>query len=184
MQALQNYKMQNFTNETINISELPKYEQAILTKPDVSYWKVILINIFITLFVIGAVLVTLILLVTELKAYSYLIIGLFTGFSVLILLLFRLSFNKRGFALREKDIIYKSGIIAEKTTIIPINRIQHVALNEAMFSRIYKLATLQIYTASGTSGDLQIAGVPIDLAISIKETILKEIDLMSNLTIN
>ena len=82
--------------------------------------------------------------------------------------------------MREKDIIYKSGIVAETTSIIPLNRIQHVALDEGLFSRIYKLATLQIHTA-GVSGNMNIAGIPAHQARKIKEVLLSKLDSLEHL---
>lgn len=174
--------MAEFTNEVIELDLLPKYQEVSLNAPDPKYWKVILINIFI-LFGIGvAVLTTLILLVKDVRLYSLYCVGGFILFFILIFLIHKASFKKRGYALREKDIVYKSGIIAETTSIIPLNRIQHVALDEGLFSRIYKLATLQIHTAGGASGHMHIAGIPIDQARAIKEALLKKLDLLENST--
>jgi membrane protein YdbS with pleckstrin-like domain len=39
--------------------------------------------------------------------------------------------KKRAF--REHDVLYKYGILATKTIIIPYNRVQHVALHEGCF---------------------------------------------------
>src|SRR5690606_41032422 len=38
----------------------------------------------------------------------------------------RLAFKKRGYAVREKDLLYRSGILSTTTTIVPFNRIQHI----------------------------------------------------------
>ncbi len=174
--------MTQFTNEVIELDLLPKYQEVSLNAPDPKYWKVILINISI-LFTISSIgLAVLISFVKNVRPYALHSIGGLILFFILIFLLHKASFKKRGYALREKDIIYKSGIIAETTSIIPLNRIQHVALDEGMFSRIYKLATLQIHTAGGSSGHIHIAGIPIDQARSIKEALLKKLDLLENLT--
>ncbi|WP_449435355.1 PH domain-containing protein [Pedobacter steynii] len=45
--------------------------------------------------------------------------------------------------------LYTSGIIALSTTIVPFSRIQHIALDEGLFSRIYGLGELRIFTAGG-----------------------------------
>ena len=103
---------------------------------------------------------------------------------LLTFLLYKASFKKRGYALREKDVVYKSGIIAETTTIIPLNRIQHVALDEGLFSRIYGLATLEIHTAGGSTGHMKIAGIPVEKAKMIKEALVKRLDILENITAN
>jgi len=168
--------MQPFTNEAINIDLLPKYQEIPLTKPHHSYWKVIAINILIFLFFLAAILVTLIITIPEVRAKLYLISSSYVLLAILLFYLYRKSFKKRGFALRERDVIFKSGIIAETTTIVPLNRIQHVALNEGIFSRMFKLGTLQIYTAGGLSGHLMIAGIEIEKAKQMKELLLKKLE--------
>lgn len=174
--------MPEFTNEPIEIDLLPKFEEVSLNAPDPRFWSVIVLNISILL-ILGAIGLGLLIFFNEqVKPYSvYYIAGYIIIFSF-VFLLYKASFKKRGYALREKDIVYKSGVIAETTIIVPLNRIQHVALNEGMFSRMYKLATLQVHTAGDSSGHMHIAGIPIDRAKSIKEALLKKLDLLENST--
>lgn len=172
--------MSAFTNESIDLDSLPKFEAIKLHAPDRRFWNVIAINILILL-ILGGIGLSLFIYFNEaVKPYTLYFITGFIFLFLLIFLLYKASFKKRGYALREKDIIYKSGIIAEKTTIVPLNRIQHVALGEGVFSRMYKLATLQIHTAGGDSGHMHIAGIPIDQANAIKEALLKKLDLLEN----
>lgn len=174
--------MQSFTNEVIDINELPKYEGIKLENPDPKYWNVIVFNIAIFFLICAIALAVLTQFNEDFKPYKLAI-----GFGYLLIvivtfLLYSASFKKRGYALREKDIVYKSGIIAETTTIIPLNRIQHVALDEGLFSRIYSLATLEVQTAGGSSGHMKIAGIPLEKAKIIKEALVKRLDLLENVT--
>lgn len=89
----------------------------------------------------------------------------------------RMAFKKRGFAIREKDLLYRSGVLATTTIIVPFNRIQHIAVNEGVFSRMYGLAALEIYTAGGSSSDLTISGIEKEKAISIKEFLMNNINI-------
>lgn len=45
---------------------------------------------------------------------------------------------------------------------------------------MYKLGSLQIFTAGGQTGHLHIAGIPIDVAKSIRDLLLKKLDLIEN----
>lgn len=174
--------MQEFTNETIDLENLPKYQDVELIAPNPKYWNVIVINLSIILFLVGGALATLFFLVDDEKPNPfYLLVG-YLIFCALLFLIHRLSFKKRGYALREKDIIYKHGLIAETTTIIPIHRIQHVALDEGITSRSYGLATLQIFTAGGATGHVHIAGLEVEKAKIIKEALVKRLDLLENTT--
>ena len=145
--------MQDFTNTTIDLDALPKYEEVVFQKLQPKYWNVIVINLMIfTLIVLGAVAVTFVSVYssneTDLGAGFY--ITILVAALIIISLSFwmnRISFQKRGFVIREKDLLYRSGILSTTTTIVPFNRIQHIAVNEGMFSRMYDLASLEIYTA-------------------------------------
>ncbi|MGF1923117.1 MAG: PH domain-containing protein [Bacteroidia bacterium] len=170
--------MADFTNETVDINLLPKYEEVHLIAPNPKYWNVIMFNVLIFFGVSAAGLIALVYFVKEVRPFGIYIGGVYIVLFFLVFFLEKLSFKKRGYALREKDIIYKSGIIAETTDIVPLNRIQHVALTEGLFSRIYKLATLQIHTAGGATGHMNITGLPIDHARSIKDVLLRKLDLM------
>lgn len=174
--------MQDFTNEIIDIDQLPKYEEVTLTSPHPKYWNVMVINICVIFLISGLALTTFLVLNKLIKPYLYPILIAYLIVLVVTFILYYLSFKKRGFTLREKDVIYKKGIIAESTTVIPLNRIQHVALDEGLFSRFYGLATLQVYTASGISGHIFIAGIPIEKAKTIKEALVKRLDSLENRT--
>src|SRR5690554_4461256 len=56
----------------------------------------------------------------------------------------RMAFKKRGFAIREKDLLYRSGVLATTTIIVPFNRIQHIAVNEGVFSRMYEIGRAHV----------------------------------------
>jgi len=169
-----------FQNSGIDLDQLPKYENIILTSPSTAYWKVICINLIIFELLLGTGVAFLVFKVEELKPHSILFACMYSGFAMLLFLLYSISFKKRGYAVRNHDILYKSGIIAESTTIIPLNRIQHIELNEGIVSRIFKLAALQIYTAGGQTGHLRISGIPSDQAKSIRDLLLKKLDLTEN----
>ncbi|RDC58255.1 PH domain-containing protein [Pedobacter chinensis] len=169
-----------FTNEAIDLESLPKYEEIHLNKPHSDYWKIICINLFILFLLIGIGGGLLIVFNQKVRPHVILIATVYVALMVIFFLLFWASFKKRGYAIRTKDVIYKSGIIAESTTIVPLNRIQHIELNEGMLSRIYKLGSLQIFTAGGQTGHLRIAGIPIAEAKSIRDLLLNKLDLIEN----
>lgn len=168
--------MQEFTNDILDTNALPRYEGVELSTMSNKYWNVALINISIFLFLIGLGLGALLIFNNNVKQYLYLIATAYIAFAALLIFLYRLNVKRRGFALREKDIIYRSGIIAISTTVIPFSRIQHIALDEGIFSRIYGLGELKIFTAGGSSGSLHIPGIEIEQAKSIKELLMKQIN--------
>jgi membrane protein YdbS with pleckstrin-like domain len=75
--------------------------------------------------------------------------------------------------------VYKSGLISETTTIVPFQRIQHVALHQGLFSRFFGLASLELFTAGGSSTDLHISGLLLEEAQRYKIWIVEKIDALN-----
>ena len=80
-------------------------------------------------------------------------------FAAILLVWPGVSLPKRGFVLRGKDILFRKGVIWRSVTAVPFNRIQHVETSSTPFDRKFDLATLQLFTAGGSSGDLKIDGL-------------------------
>jgi membrane protein YdbS with pleckstrin-like domain len=72
-------------------------------------------------------------------------------------------------------VLFRHGIIATNTTVIPYNRIQHVALYEGLVSRYFGLAKIQIFTAGGSASDLEIPGIEKEQAENIKQLLMGKI---------
>lgn len=163
--------MENFTNETLDISSLPRYESVAFVPLSASYWKVILLQLLILLLIVVGVVLYVVFNQPEVTPY----LGFLTGSWVFALVLSRISFNKKAFAFREHDVLYRSGVIATSTIVIPYNRIQHVALHEGVFSRMFGLAKIEIFTAGGHSGDIEIPGIKKHQAEDIKQLLMGKI---------
>lgn len=168
--------MDNFKNETILISDLPKYEEVKTNAIQPKYWNVMLINNFIRILFMGGFIIAMSFVIDEIKAFTWYIVAGIIVLWIFIFILLKKSFKFRSYALREHDIFYRHGILSRKTTIIPFNRIQHIAINEGFISRYFKLAQLQIFTAGSDSDDLKISGLLKEDAEKIKEAILGRID--------
>lgn len=171
----------SFTNEVIDLDSLPKHEDVELSRSHPDYWKIICINLLIFFGLLG-ITIGILLFFDEIRPNAKWMIPVYLVLLASLFLVFRISFKKRGYAIRTHDVIYKSGIIAESTTIIPLNRIQHIELNEGLFSRIYKLGSLQLFTAGGQTGHIHISGIAIDEAKRIRDLLLKKLDLPENPT--
>jgi uncharacterized protein len=167
--------MENFTNETINISELPKFETVQFTVLHKFYWKVILINIIGFFLILIAVAGISLVFVKELIPFRIEIIVAISILLFLILFFARLRFNKTGFAFRNHDVLFKHGVIATNTIVIPYNRVQHVALHEGLISRYFGLAKIEIFTAGGVSSDIEIPGIEKQQAENIKQLLMGKI---------
>lgn len=167
--------MENFTNETIDTKQLPRYEEVQLTKLHPKYWSVTLINLAIVFVVLGVASGLVWYNAEELSDYG---LELLIGLAIIVVLtvfLNRIAFKKKAFAFRNHDVIYRSGIIATNTMVIPYNRVQHVSLHEGFISRIFGLAKVEIFTAGGNSSDLEIPGIAKEEAENIKQLLMGKI---------
>jgi membrane protein YdbS with pleckstrin-like domain len=167
--------MENFTNETIDTSQLPKFEEVQFTALHPDYWKVTLINCFIFILFLCFGLLLGLTFIEELFGFQLQLISITIVLIVLILLFSRIAFRKKRFAFRNHDVLFKHGIIATNTIVIPYNRIQHVALHEGLVSRYFGLAKIEIFTAGGSSSDIEIPGIEKEQAENIKQLLMGKI---------
>ncbi|CAM3911779.1 PH domain-containing protein [Flavobacterium cucumis] len=170
--------MNVFTNNPIDITQLPKFEEVQLKGLNPKYITVLLFNfsLLLTLVIVGFSA----LFYFKRDAFSNAIwIAILVGvvlFLVGLVVFTKFSFHKKGYAFREHDAIYKSGLISETTTIIPFNRVQHVALHQGFISRKLGLASVELFTAGGSSSDLEIPGLLLADAQLIKNLVSQKIN--------
>lgn len=167
--------MEIFSNEIIDTAQLPKFEEVHFTTLHPNYWKVLLINL-ILLFLISAIGMGLAFFYNVELAEFQIPIGLgFVFLMALVVVFLRIGFLKKGYAFRNHDVLFRNGIIATNTTIIPYNRVQHVALHEGLIARYFGLATIQIFTAGGRSSDIEVPGIRKEEAENIKQLLMGKI---------
>ena len=80
------------------------------------------------------------------------------------------GFQRRGYAVRDRDITYRTGWLFRSTTTVPFGMIQHSELSQGPVSRMMGLNHLKIFTAGG-SGNLRIAGLTEEDAQSLRSVI-------------
>lgn len=167
--------MENFTNETIDVATLPKFEEVQFNLLQPNYWKVTLINWFFFFLIVGVGVGAALFFIPELSEFKAGIIITFAVLLSLVIFFSRMSFKKKGFAFRNHDVLFRHGIIATSTIVIPYNRVQHVALHEGFISRYFGLAKIEIFTAGGSSSDIEIPGIEKEQAEDIKQLLMGKI---------
>jgi membrane protein YdbS with pleckstrin-like domain len=167
--------MENFSNETIDTTQLPKFEEVQFSILDSDYWKVTLLNVFFFFLIVGVGLGVLLFFNRGLLVFAIGISAAYFLFLFLVLLLSRISFKKKGFAFRTHDVLFRHGVIATNTIVIPYNRVQHVALHEGFISRYFGLAKIEVFTAGGSSSDIEIPGIKKEQAENIKQLLMGKI---------
>ena len=170
--------MNEFSNNPIEIDQLPKFEEVQLKGLHPKYINVLLFNFLLLFVLIIGVFSTLFYFKKDAFSNStwiLILVGVLVFLAGLIVFT-KLSFHKKGYAFREHDTIYKSGLISETTTIIPFNRVQHVALHQGFISRKLGLASIELFTAGGSSSDLEIPGLLLADAQIIKNLVSQKIN--------
>ncbi len=160
--------MENFTNQKIETDNFPRYQEVVLTPLEPSYWKVVLINTFIFLIVLGIGVFLFLYFQPEIPVDIFIISGIYAAFCLIIIVLKYFSFKSQKYAFRDHDVIYQSGYISISTTVIPYNRVQHVTLFEGLVSKQFGLAKVGIFTAGGKGSDIEIPGIKKEEAERIK----------------
>lgn len=162
--------MENFSNEPIDINSLPKFEEV--EYKGISKKYLIKSNLQTALFFIVIVIGWGVLWYYGAGWQNLLIASIF------ILLFFGFRFwnnfkmqGKYGYALREKDLLYRRGFLVNSVTIIPFNRIQHVSVSRDFIDKMLDISSLQIFTAGGGGSDVNIPGLKPELAANLKEAL-------------
>ena len=167
--------MEHFTNEVIDIKQLPRFETVGLSKLNPNYGKVIGFNILITFLILGGGLVALLFFNKDLQDYWQQLLVLYVILVAIVVFFSAVSLKKKAFAFRTHDVIYQSGVLATNTIVIPYNRVQHVALHEGFVSRFFGLAKVEIFTAGGSASDISIPGIALAQAEDIKQLLMGKI---------
>lgn len=168
--------MDYFKNNLVN--QLPDISELTFKRIHKDYLKVLVLTtlvVFLVLFLGVFFFKKNVEIIANFEYVNYFYFLLSIIF-LLLLTVFSIGFSRRKYVLREKDVTYKSGVLIEKITTVPYSRIQHVEINEAPISRIFKLASLNVFSAGDSSNDLVIKGIKKEEALKIKEFINQQID--------
>ncbi len=161
-----------FTNTRVDITELPQADQLemIPLEPAYKWVRMLSAALFAAAMTGGAWL--FVLVQPELTPYSTVVAVLVTTLSGWMIFYNGLSFHFMSYALREKDLSFRSGWLWKSMTTVPFNRVQHCDIKQGLLDRKFGLAKLTIYTAGGQSSDLMIPGLLPDTAEKLKAFIL------------
>ena len=169
-----------FENAEIGVEDLPKADSVDWQPMDPSYVKRQLTEaaIALTFVIVGIAALQLVFSIAFADDDVDISLGWLWMLPVVLAIPFIvrpiISVPRIGYAVRERDIIYKSGVFWQTVTAIPFNRIQHVEKSSTPLDRRFNLATLQLFTAGGTGGDLKIHGLPAKTAEKLRFFILEK----------
>jgi len=161
-----------FTNAQIDLSGLPEADQMEMNALEPAYKMIRYISSAIIAFVMITISWTIVWLQPGLNPYGYIVATFITLFAWWMIVYNGISFSYLSYAIREKDITYKSGWLWKSMTTIPFNRVQHCDIKQGILDRQFGLSKLTIYTAGGQNTDLEIPGLLPETAEKLKAYIL------------
>lgn len=167
----------DFLNEPFDVDLLPKSENVVFTPVERVYLTVIKLEAGISsaiLLLIAAALIAFIKSVQH-PLWISVILGAWLLVTAFYFFLQKKAFEQKAYALRDKDVLYRSGWIVRRIHTCPFNRVQHSSVTSGILERRYGLATLILYTAGTNDADLQIPGLKEPDAHRIKEWITQKI---------
>ena len=166
--------MDLFTNPAVDIATLPRADEVSFTPIEKNYWKVLFWGWLIMVLIVCLIVSFIIyfekpgnILAGVISAGAFL-------FFILTYWLIRKSFLQKAYAIRNRDIIYRTGWLIRKVAVCPFNRIQHCSVNSGPFERKLGLASLSIFTAGSQGADLKIPGLKESTATELRDFIMSK----------
>jgi hypothetical protein len=159
-------------NLEVPINSLPKVEEVYFQKHPRRYrsYRYVTASLWLVLPVLGFGVAAAVLRawwpLIVLGAFLLLAMGTFFAISK--------GYARRSYALRERDLSYRKGWIFTSVTTVPFNRIQHTEVSQGPLERRFKLCTLNIYTAGGSTSDLSVPGLEADEAAQLRDFVARK----------
>lgn len=165
-----------FENTEIQIEDLPALEDVDWQPMHASLHKQVMLKSTLTLAIIAAIAIG-VQLIPGVVFLPFWMLGIVLAtIAVPVYLWPLISIPKLGFAMRKHDIAYKKGVFFHTVTTIPFDRIQHVETSRGPLDRRYGTSSLQLFTAGGSKGDLNIHGMDAEIAEHVRRFLLNQIN--------
>ncbi len=168
--------MDNATNRQIWAEDIQPIEDLSFAPVERSYLKVVAIRIIcVYIILMGAILLIPAFWDTWLPA---LIADAVLAVAFAVNLAFtRKIYDFKGFALRERDISYRSGIFFTSITTVPFCKIQQVSIRMNPVSRIFKLYYVDVINGSQSAmNQLTVPGLTLEKAEQLKSLLINKAD--------
>jgi membrane protein YdbS with pleckstrin-like domain len=99
--------------------------------------------------------------------------GLFSLALLLAVVWPALAHGAYRYAVREHDLLIRSGVVFRRWSAIPLARVQHVDTRQGPLERSFGLQRLLVYTASGVSADGVIPGLSEGDAHALRDALAR-----------
>lgn len=169
---------QIFSNTQIDTKLIPQLEALDFKPISKSYLKLLIFQRMTALTILILVVICVNFIVDE-PEIRMAVTGVIVFFILILLIglvLSVLGFKRRKYAIRYQDIIYAKGLLIHHKTIVPFKRIQHLELHQSFLAKKFDVATLNIFTAGESGGDLKIPGLKSETAERINQFLSSKIN--------
>lgn len=167
--------MQEYSNDVIQMDHLPQWKEVPFEPISPKYRSLILINTFLTWLFLAGGSFTFLYFLPETSLQSSLMVAAALTIVIACYLVFNLiSFRRRGYAMREHDVLYKAGVFTHYTLIIPFRHIQHVKIRSSFVSRNLGLVSMELFTA-GSGRDMRISGLDRETGLLLQQHLSERI---------
>ena len=164
-----------FKNPEIALDTLPAVEQLDWQDLHPNYQRCLRVQRSMLLVAVGVVIIATKFILSIPVLQTGIVLAILVIPAVVLLTWPAISIPRRGYVVRDKDIVFRSGVLWRSVTAIPFNRIQHVETSSTPLDRQFNISTLQLFTAGGSKGDLKINGLGKDVAEQLRVFILKKV---------
>lgn len=154
------------SNHQVNLNNIDRVEQLSYEPVCNNYKRVQIANAIITYSIFAAM--GLFLLLADSPWWCIAAEILIVGCCIVNLIILRDAYRYKGYAMREHDISYRSGVIFPKITTIPLSRVQQVSVRQGPVSRYFGLSTVNIVNGAQGLSSLDIPGLHKEDAEKIK----------------
>lgn len=168
----------SFTNQNIRPDDLPTIEEVTFHPLENDYLKAERISFSIAIVIFLAIAIPLFYFIDKIQSPLIVLgtLALFLFLAILFYISIGIDFKYSGYALRERDLLYRSGWFIRKVRVVMINRIQHVSVQSGPIERKFGLSSVSIYTAGASEADFTIKGISGQTAQNIKEWISNKLN--------
>ncbi len=165
------------SNKQINMECVDRVENLDFMPLEQNYLRVQLLK---TALIYGmAMLLALGILLLDDFDYRYELLAAIECGGVLLggvnMLLVQKAFSYKGYAIREHDFTYRSGILVRSVTTIPFSKIQQVSVCQNPLSRLYGLYSVDLVNGAQMLSSTTIPGLTAEKAQQIKALVISNI---------
>ncbi|WP_406672525.1 PH domain-containing protein [Natronospira sp.] len=166
---------QSFSNEPVAVGELPDFSRLEVNPVSARYRPYNLLTGCLFMVVVSVVAVVGVGLIFS--WFQALWVGIVASLATAAAIGHAwLEPAYRGWAVRERDLVERHGVVWRREVVLPIARIQHVETASGPVERWFGLMRLQCFTAGGATADLVFHGLSADTALRIRSHLMDSID--------